>query len=308
MVLKMSIKLSQSTRINLFLLSLVLGLGLVYWWGQTPQQAQLTTLTSRTPDAVRTMTLDYPEGAHVALERSGPDAPWRMTAPWQMPANQSRLHALARLVEAPVLDSFPLAEGQEADFGLDRPLRLAIDGQPFAFGGTNPLNQHRYLKDGQRLVLLVDRFYHHLMGGPEALVSPLLLPPEAEIVSIQGPDFRLSKDGQDWRFEPTAQPAPVMDAAREAASGSKTRPDPEAIKHALDAWRQAQGLAMHQFQIDPEASPRRHPRWTIGLADGKSIDFEFRETKEGPWLVRGDNGLGYQLPRDAELLQAARQK
>lgn len=300
MVLKMSITLSQSARINLLLLTLVLGLGLVYWWPEAPQQAQLTTLTARTPDRVRTMALDYPEGTHVALERSGPDAPWQMTAPWQMPANQSRLDALARLVEAPVLDSFPLVEGQAADFGLDRPLRLTIDGQPFAFGGTNPLNQHRYLEDGQRLVLLVDRFYHHLMGGAASLVSPLLLPPGAEILSIQGPGFRLSKDGQDWRFEPTAQPAPVMDTAAE--SGPETRPNPEAIKRYLDAWRQAQGLAMHQFQTDPESSPKQHRRWTIGLADGKAIDFELRETKEGQWLVREDNRLGYQLPRDAELL------
>lgn len=277
--------MSQKFAVNLLLLALVIGLGLLYWLPKAPQIEQLATLTGRSPESLRVMRMEFPDGSQAEFERSGPDVPWQMTRPWQVPANQGYLDALARLVEAPVFDSFPLVEARRGDFGLDRPLRLQLDDLSLAFGNTNPLNQHRYLLEGNRVVLMVDRFYHHLIGGPESLVSPALLPPGLEILAIQGPEFRLEQGAAGWQLVP-------------ASSESSA----DVIKDYLDAWHEAQGLGVRHF-AESEVSGTGQS-WQLELGQGQNLDFTVGDFQGSQWLVRQDNGLGYQLPKHSALLRS----
>lgn len=280
--------MSQKTTVNLILLALVLILGLLYWLPEDQTPEQLPTLTNRSPETVRSIRVEYPDGSKATFERTDPESPWQMTTPWQMPANQTHLNALARVVEAPVFDSFPLTEERRAEFGLDNSIRLEVDDLRLTFGTTNPLNNHRYLLEGGRLVLMVDRFHHHLAGGPESLVSPALLPPDTDPHAIQGPEFSLEKIDNAWQLNPT----------REQLSA-------DAITAYLNEWRSTQGLAVRQFPASELALANRN--WQLQLDPGSSptqrLEFLQLKFKGNDWLIRKDNGLGYQLPKDSPLLK-----
>lgn len=267
--------------INLLLLALVAGLGLIAWLqpGKQPEEV-LERLTDRLPGTVSKLEIEHPDGRRLAFQRQG--GQWRMTVPYQMPGNKAKLDALARVVEAPVLDSFKLPQGRLADFGLDKPIRLRLDDQQFDFGANDPINFHRYVANDSRLVLLVDRFQHHLNATAELLVSPSLLPAGAKIESIKTPDYRLFQAEGGWQLEP-ANP----ELGGDDLSG-----------HAAE-WAVAQGLAVKHFD-----NPVAEQKVEIGLADGSALDFLILQQGERHWLVRPDNGLGYQLPADSSLLKA----
>lgn len=276
--------MSQKTTINLILLVLVLVLSVLNWWPEEQAPELLPTLTERAPETVRKIKVEYPDGTLAAFERAGPESPWQMTAPWQMPANQTHLDALARVVEAPVFDSFPLTDERRAEFGLNKSMRLEVDDLSLTFGTTNPLNSHRYLLEGGRLVLMVDRFYHHLAGGPESLLSPALLPPDADIRGIHGPDLLLDKTESGWQLTPANEQLGM-----------------DAINAYVDEWRNAQGLAVRHFP-EPELA-QANPNWQLQLGPEQVLELVQLEHQGNEWLVRKDNGLGYQLSKGNTLLK-----
>lgn len=219
------------------------------------------------------------EGQALRFERQA--GQWQMTEPYRMPANTSRLDALARVVEAPILSQFPLPAERLTEFGLDRPLRLRLDDLVFEFGGNDPLNHHRYLRTGDQVALTLDRFYHHLSASAEQLVSPALLPPSAQLASIQTPSYRLELKHDGWQLEPPQAQLSGDDLA-----------------DRVGQWASAQGLWVQRFE-----QPAAEQTVELRLTSGALFRFLVIEQDGATWLVRPDNGLGYQLPSDSDLLQ-----
>lgn len=272
--------------INLALVVVVAVLGLIVWLVPDPQQQPLSPLTERRPETVRRIEIEHPDGRRLRFERADADAPWRMLGPYALPGNAARLDALARVVEAPILDAFPLPKERLAVFGLDRPIRLSLDQTVFEFGAEDPINHHRYLRQGERLILILDRFYHHLGASAEQLLSPALLPPGAKIQGVRTPDYQLTHETSGWRLEP---PNPALGG--------------DDLSRRVVDWANAQGLAVRAFD-KPQSE-----RWVeIGLADGQSLRFLILEQGGQTWLVRPDQGLGYQLPEGSPLLAPPKPK
>lgn len=272
--------MKQKLLINLLLLAVVAGLGLIAWLqpGKQPE-AVLERLTGRQPGSVTRLEIEHPDGRRLTFQRR--DGQWRMTAPYRMPGNSIKLDALARVVEAPILSGFGLpARDRLADFGLDKPFRLRLDDQLFDFGGNDPINFHRYVAFGGRLALIVDRFHHHLTAAAEQLLSHSILPAGSNIQSIKTPSYRLFQGEAGWQLEPA-----VSELSGDDLSG-----------HAAQ-WARAQGLVVKHFD-----NPGSDRLVEIGLSDGRSMKFIILQQEEKQWLVRSDNGLGYQLPADSPLL------
>jgi hypothetical protein len=265
--------------INLLLLLLLIALGLLAWLlpGKAPE-TQLESLTTHRPDGVQRLLIERPDGTRLRFARQA--GRWQMLEPYAMAANGVRLDALARVLEAPVLSRFPLPLDRLAEFGLDRPLRLRLEDLQLEFGGNDPINFHRYVRQGEQLALILDRFYHHLSASAEQLLSPALLPIDARLQAIDTPSYRLGHGPQGWQLTPD-DPRLSADQLAERAS----------------AWSQAQGLSLQHFDAIDGL-----PEIGLTLESGERLVFGLRQQDGSNWLIRRDNGIGYRLPGDSPLL------
>ena len=263
-------------RENLWLLSLVVLLGAVAWWRPGREVERLAPLTTVSPEAVARIGIGRPDGVEMRFERRG--GRWFMVHPYALPANQVRLRALARVAEAPVLQSFPLPTGGVAQYGLDRPIRLTLDDRSLLFGGVDPIGNHRYLRRGDRLILIVDRFYHHLSAAPEQLLSLDLLPEGGRVVTIVEGHRRLERRDGRWRVVPD----------RGGLGGDD-------LVERVRLWRRAQALRLAPMRV---ADGRRVE---IHLEDGRRLSFVGARVGGRFWFVRPDLGLGYQMPSASPL-------
>lgn len=273
--------MSRKLWVNLLLLVVVVVLGLVAWLEPgVKKEEQLKTLTGRGPETVQRLRIEQPGGVIIEFEKR--QDRWMMLRPYAMPANQVKLTALARVVEAPILQNFPAAQKERlAQFGLDKPVRLDLDQQTVLFGGIEPISKHRYVQFDDRLMLIVDRFYHHLNAPPEQLLSHNLLPEGSRLKEIETPQYRLYLSDKKWDLKPE----------NPELSGDD-------ITERLRLWQSAQAL-----QLAPVSSVPTGDRVKLTLEDGKEFVFVVLKKDERIWLVRPDLKLGYLLPTQTQLLQ-----
>ena len=72
------------------------------------------------------------------------------------------------MLRTPSLRRFPVSADRHAEFGLAQPeLILEVDGVPIAFGGLDPVTQHRYVLYAGEVHLIGDGFRHHLLAGAQ---------------------------------------------------------------------------------------------------------------------------------------------
>jgi len=162
---------SRGTRINLALLVLAAVLALLIRLSpdSDPQQ-EITPLTRQSPEEVRKITVSNRHGSFT-LERLGGD--WRMTAPDAAEANAERIANLLEILSTPSYQRFPLPEADLAEFGLQPPAAsIRIDGLTLELGEIHPFNQRRYIRIGDTLHLIKDRFPHHFLARAEAFATP----------------------------------------------------------------------------------------------------------------------------------------
>ncbi|MFD2112280.1 hypothetical protein [Thiorhodococcus fuscus] len=111
----------------------------------------------------------------IRLGRSGHG--WRMEAPLQVDAEPAQVERLLGLLSTPVYRSFPEDAAALGELGLDTTrLRLRLDTLELAFGGIDPLGQHRYVSADGIVSLINDQFYPALIAPVTAYVSRRLLP------------------------------------------------------------------------------------------------------------------------------------
>jgi len=111
----------------------------------------------------------------IRLGRSGYG--WRMEEPLQIDAEPAQVERLLGLLSAPVYRSFPEDAAALGELGLDTTrLRLRLDTLELAFGGIDPLGQHRYVSADGIVSLINDQFYPALIAPVTAYVSRRLLP------------------------------------------------------------------------------------------------------------------------------------
>jgi hypothetical protein len=163
-------------RINLLLGALLGLLGLLAFSGLWQAPTAHPPLTGLNPAQLQSLRISQGVERRLAFQRQGDG--WRMLEPFPGKANARKLNDLARIAQAPSLRRFDLAQADSAELGFaDPPLRLELDSLTLEFGGIEPIRMRRYVRIGQQVHLIEDRFQHHLLADAAAFAAPPALPP-----------------------------------------------------------------------------------------------------------------------------------
>lgn len=261
--------------LNLGLLLLALLLAAFIWLtpGASPKD-DLPHITSLSVAEAGSLYLRLPRGEEVVLEkRSGS---WMMVDPVNVAANEFLIEGLLGVVEAESHAAFD-ADGRDlGEYRLDPPLALLrVNGEEIAFGGTEGLNQRRYVHVGGRVHLIDDIYYYRLQTGYTTFVSTRVLPAASRVREMMLPGLSLVRD-EEGRWSSTPADALTPDAANELA----------------EAWTHAQALTVEPYLADDAFAADR-----VRLRDEDGTEFEFLLVAHDSALdlVRPDLGLRYRF-------------
>ncbi|MGH8041376.1 MAG: DUF4340 domain-containing protein [Rudaea sp.] len=103
---------------------------------------------------------------------------WHMTAPYRAAANLQAVARLLALTHASVRTRAPMSGYDAAKLGLDPPLiTVIIDELRIDIGGEDPIDHDRYVRIGNELLRVPDRFSARLLEDPESeLADPNAIP------------------------------------------------------------------------------------------------------------------------------------
>jgi hypothetical protein len=274
--------MQRQVMVNGLLLALVLTLGGMAWLSiQQPDSGQPTPLTGLQPEQIKHLTLEHRDGPGIRLERRA--GGWEMLGPYQARGNGDRIRRLLEMVRSNSFSRFP-APADVAEYGLSPPLAIiTLDQTRIEVGTTHPMNQHRYLRIGDQVHLIKDRFIHHLQARAEGFVSPELLPPGSQISAIRTPDWQLT-----FATDGTATLNPPNPAL-----------SPDDLNRKRDQWRLARAT-----RLVAAADSTGNNMIGIQLRDRQqSIGFELEQTGQDTRLIRRDLGLAYIIHKDSALLK-----
>ena len=129
-------------------------------------------LTALDPAAVTHLEIHCQSCTTRVFERV--DGAWHMRAPHDAPANPEAVARLLKVVRASVRTRAKLADYDAAKLGLDPPQFTVIaDGTHIDIGGEDPIDHDRYVRIGDELLRVPDRFSARLLEAPESeLLDP----------------------------------------------------------------------------------------------------------------------------------------
>lgn len=261
--------------LNLSLLIGVLALiAVVYFKPGIETPPALPPLTAL--DSAQIKRIDIVRGkTTLTLERRADG--WWIAGDKPVAADQVQVESLLGLAGAVPVRSYAVDELDPAKIGLATPETvLRLDGTEFQFGATDPLQGLRYVRIGDRVHMIMDRYQNILQGQRTQLASRRLLPANADIVAVELPGLKITRNDKAWSVEP----------ANDKLSA-------DAPQKLIDAWKNASALWVRSYQKAAGSKPV-----TVTLADGQTLVFELRQAEGETLLARPDLGLQYQLPEE----------
>jgi len=285
---------------NLLLVGALLALGALAWFKPGAGDKPVGELAFPGADATKLLRATNTFAANSwTLERGAGDA-WALTAPFRLPADPAVVAALlADLASARAAARYPASALKPAVVGLDAPsllleLAAAMDPQGagaarYAFGGTEPIDNRRYVQHGDEVLLLDELLYYRLSQGWSNLADKRVLPRDARITRLELPGIVVSVDAAGKRTLVPDDPSISADA----------------LTQLLDAWTRQS--AMELKPLDPELVAQATLRVTLAGLE-PPLEFKVLQSTEGLRLGRADLGIEYSLPSESrrELLTLPR--
>lgn len=103
------------------------------------------------------------KGSNIVLENIKNH--WLMTQPMQIAADPKIVKQLLKIPEFTSQAVYRVEPHELAKYGLDkRKIELKLNQQTLSFGGIDPVNSRRYVSVDEKLKLVTDTFYHHLVA------------------------------------------------------------------------------------------------------------------------------------------------
>ncbi|HKK06144.1 MAG TPA: DUF4340 domain-containing protein [Gammaproteobacteria bacterium] len=269
--------------LNLALLALVAVLAAVAWYqpGKQPPHKS-PPLTTLEPDQVTHIHVTRPgDKALTLVKRNGH---WRMTAPFDLRANAVRINGLLRLCTTTSQRSFAYKPAKAAEYGLDHPrATVRLNDTEIVFGGSQPVNHHRYVRIGDRIHLITDHMTYYLLSRATAFIDLSPLGPDDHPVGFDLPGgVTLSAKDGHWH----AQPAKALTST-------------DAVAALLQHWRDAHAIEIRNYPPEKQKA-QSGERVSIRL-DGDKAPLHFDVVSKKPELILGrrDIGIEYVLPADS---------
>lgn len=221
---------------------------------------------------------------HILIERSGQKSvelqrdnqgKWRLLQPLDIAASDFRISSLLRITEQKSLGDYPADAKRLTRFGLDKPrVTLTLNKTTkVTFGNSTPLDQRRYVQLGDRIHLISDSLYYHLIGRYTTFIRQEVLPEGSQLNAITLPGLKLKWQDNKWSVEPKPE-----------------NYSPDQVTKLIDAWKFASAVEVKPYDGKPGE--------TITLQlKGKEKPLRFLLTARKPDLVlaRPDLGIEYHL-------------
>jgi hypothetical protein len=166
--------MNRRTRTNLFLALMVgvLGAG-VYAELRREDAIAIEPVTSIDPARVKDVRIACVECSPRHFRKV--DGHWRMLEPFAEAADDARIERIAAIARAPVRFRHAANELDAKRLGLDPPwATLRLDDAVMTFGTTDAIHGDRYVRVGDTIALVPDRFSALLFTKPESeLAQPV---------------------------------------------------------------------------------------------------------------------------------------
>ena len=256
--------------LNIALLVLVALLG-YYAYTTQQQQNQADTayqLTALSADEIEHIIIRHNQRSVELRKRAGR---WRMLQPIDIEANSFRIDTLFKLLNTVSHASYALAGLNPETYGLSNiTTSIQFNDVVIEFGDTNPINNYRYVRIGDRVHLIDDHYYPLLSSQVGTLVARELLPSDAKIDKLILPEITLYRDDdQVWR--------------------SSSAINPDLITETLHHWKNSQAFGVHNYMVRESLAD------ISAYLAGENEPIRFHVTDTDPWLIiaRPDLDLEY---------------
>jgi hypothetical protein len=166
--------MKRRTRTLVFLFATVVLFGSAVYVEVARERAlALDPLTRIDTTAVRTLAVDCIGCTSRRFEKV--DGHWQMRAPFARAADDARIAKLVAIATAPVRFRHAADSFDPRKLGLDPPqATLQLDDMALHFGTTDAIHGDRYVRVGDTIALVPDRFSALLFGTPQSeLAAPL---------------------------------------------------------------------------------------------------------------------------------------
>lgn len=263
--------------LNLALAALVAALALVVWLKPASKKPASTgTLTALKAAAITHIRIVRGKEPPVELVKN-PQG-WQLTAPLALRADQYLVKSLLDDIGEATHGEFTARDAELSKYGLAPPhLKLWLNDTELEFGDTEPLNDYRYVKLGDRIKLASDLLYYRADHAPLWWADKRLLPENAHIAAIQLPNATLTLKHGKWQLVP-ANPAVSADA----------------IQSLVNAWSMASAIS-----VAPLGKAASEGEVAIALQGGNApLRFAILKNPDFLVLARPDLGLQYELDRE----------
>jgi hypothetical protein len=163
----------NSTRSILFLGLAAAALSAAVWFELERERADARRpLTALNPATVQRIEIRCRDCQTRRFERSSDG--WRMLEPIAAAANADAVARLLAVVHAPVRTRAALRDYDATKLGLDPPqFVLTFDQVTLAIGDEDPIEHDRYVRLGDEVLRVPDRFSARLLEAPESeLANP----------------------------------------------------------------------------------------------------------------------------------------
>lgn len=236
-------------------------------------------LTPLAAESITHIRIDRPGSPLIELSKL--NGQWALTAPVKTEADPFEVNGILAVASLEAQTTLDPAQVALKELKLDPPqYSVILNDQKLEFGGEEPIKYRRYIRTNGKIALVSDPPSAALDADYSDLVVKNLLPVNAEIQSIELPDFtiRKSDDGKAW----------TLSHDNEAATS-------DAKQKLVDAWKNARALW--------NAAGPKDAKGDRVKVTTKSGTFEFIITQREPQLIlaRPDLGISYTL--SAELMK-----
>lgn len=247
---------------------------------EVTKQRNLTELKQTDIDEIE---LKRPNSGDIKIRKK--DDIWYLTSPYQLPANDFRAQSVSALAELKSHLQYDISKVSLEKFKLDKPEVSIIlnDDVRLDIGGVDPINNRRYVKNGDTLHLVSDSFYYQIVGQITSYISYQIIPPDMEITKIILPKFSMVLDNGNWKLSPIQKDVSV-----------------DQLNEFLDEWRHAQSLEISEYK----GRSRQTDIQVFYKNQVHPLEFSLMKKNDSIYLVRKDLKLSYKLSDEtAEKLQ-----
>lgn len=254
--------------LNLTMLTAVAMLAWFAWRTPSREEAAREFLSAVKPAAVSRITLTRPNQPPVKLERKGEH--WWIIEPLNARADEFQVLRMLTILEAQPSARLPATD--RGRFELDQPAAvLDIDGVQYAFGAINTVTREQYVQRGDTIHAVELRHGAGLPATAVALIRRALLSETEQPVTIELPEFTVSKNNGKWQLSPAS-----------VESG------PDELQRYVDHWRVASAASAEPYDNRPVRADIH-----ITMSEGKTVTFAVLQREPQLVLWRRDNGLQY---------------